>query len=89
MWFIPSQKSLPTCTGVGPKMPGATALTMAHGTTPTAAPGPGSALAISTWPSSVAVATTKTPLRLGGAGGGERLEQGVCRAICGFELSPD
>ena len=23
---------------------------------------------------------------LGGAGGGERLEQGVCRAICGIEL---
>ena len=46
----------------GPKMPGATALTMAHGTTPAAAPGPGSALAISTWPSSLAVATTRTPL---------------------------
>ena len=45
-----------------PKMPGATSLTMAHGTTPAAAPGPSSALAISTWPSSLAVATTKTPL---------------------------
>ena len=43
-------------------MPGATALTMAHGTTSAAAPGPGSALAISTWPSSLAVATTRTLL---------------------------